>query len=86
MLVKNLPTQWQEAEKENRIKDQLIKKLRNSEGELRRKIDGCWRRDTEKKVVDKKPPDPEKTLGGKPTPKLEPLGLLLLGFFAETVK
>ena len=54
--------------------------------ELRKKIDDYWERDTKEKVVDEKPPNPEGVLGRKPMPKLEPWGLLLLGFFAETVK
>ena len=54
--------------------------------ELRRRIDDYWERNTEEKIINKKPPDPGGVLKGKPTPKLEPWGLLLLGFFAKAVK
>ena len=48
-------------------KDQLIKKPSNLNGELRKKIDNCWRKNIDKKIVNEKSLDPEGVLGGKPT-------------------
>ena len=39
----------------------------NSNKELRRKIDGCWGRNIDRKVVDKKPSNLEGVLGRKLT-------------------
>ena len=58
----------------------------NPDWELRRKINDCYGRNTEGKVVDEKPPDPVGVLGGKSTPKLELRGVLFYDFFAEAVK
>ena len=40
--------------------------LSNLDKELRRKIDDCWGRDTEKKVVDEKLPNTKRVPGEKP--------------------
>ena len=53
---------------------------------IKGKTDDCWKKDTEGKVVDEKPPDLEGILGGNLTPWLEAWGLFLFSFFAKAVK
>ena len=66
-LVKNLPTKWQEIEEENQF-DQLMKNSPNPDGKLRKKIDNCWRRDIDGKLVKEKSPGSEGVLERKSTP------------------